>query len=209
MEFYEVLENRRTVRDFSDKEVPDEVLSKILGAGLKAPSNDHLRQLEFVVVRGYENIIKILAPIEGNIASFTKSNVSDLAEVMDKDEYAMFVDAMPKQQRMLMQSNCLVLPFFRQIGSPLLKPKNLSSLNYFASAWASIENIMLGATAEGLACALHIPIMDESEHVKQVVGAPADYELACFLAIGYKSDKAPNLKQKEIKIADKIHKNKW
>ena len=55
MEFYEVLERRRTIRDFSDKIVTDEVLEKILSAAFKAPTNDHLRQFEFIVVRGRDN----------------------------------------------------------------------------------------------------------------------------------------------------------
>ena len=50
MDFYQVLEKRRTIRDFSDKEVTDEVLKKVLSAAFKAPTNDHLRQFEFVVV---------------------------------------------------------------------------------------------------------------------------------------------------------------
>ena len=45
MDFYQVLEKRRTIRDFSDKEVTDEVLKKVLSAAFKAPTNDHLRQL--------------------------------------------------------------------------------------------------------------------------------------------------------------------
>ena len=32
MDFYQVLEKRRTIRDFSDKEVTDEVLKKVLSA---------------------------------------------------------------------------------------------------------------------------------------------------------------------------------
>ena len=55
MEFYEVLERRRTIRDFSDKIVTDEVLEKILSAAFKAPTNDHLRQFEFIVVRSAGN----------------------------------------------------------------------------------------------------------------------------------------------------------
>ena len=51
MDFYEVLERRRTYRDFSDREVSDEVLKRVIGSAFKAPTNDHLRQLEFVVVR--------------------------------------------------------------------------------------------------------------------------------------------------------------
>lgn len=58
MEFSEVLNNRRTYRDYSDREVSDEILNKVISAAFKAPTNDHLRQFEFVVVRGRENIAK-------------------------------------------------------------------------------------------------------------------------------------------------------
>lgn len=50
MELYEVLEKRRTYRDYSDREVSDEIVKKVIAAAFKAPTNDHLRQLEFVVV---------------------------------------------------------------------------------------------------------------------------------------------------------------
>ena len=70
MELYEVLEKRRTYRDFSDREVSDEILKRVIGAAFKAPTNDHLRQLEFVVVRGRENIAKIIAPLAKNMAAF-------------------------------------------------------------------------------------------------------------------------------------------
>ena len=52
MEFSEVLNNRRTYRDYSDREVSDGILYKVISAAFKAPTNDHLRQFEFVVVRG-------------------------------------------------------------------------------------------------------------------------------------------------------------
>lgn len=56
MDFYQVLEKRRTIRDFSDKKVTDEVLEKVLLAAFKAPTNDHLRQFEFIVVRGRKTL---------------------------------------------------------------------------------------------------------------------------------------------------------
>ena len=174
MDFYQVLEKRRTIRDFSGREVTDEVLEKILSAAFKAPTNDHLRQFEFVVVRGPENIARLVSPVAENTEAIQQTGLKAAAETMDKDEHAMFVDALPKQQRMLMQSNCLVLPFFRQKDCPLCRPADQSSLNYFASAWAAVENILLAATAEGLACAFRIPIGNESEYVKQIVGAPAE-----------------------------------
>ena len=147
MELYEALEKRRTCRDYSDREVSDEILKRVIGAAFKAPTNDHLRQLEFVVVRGRENIAPIIDPLAKNMAAFKKL-VHEADESGDKDKMAMFADALPKQQRMLMQSGLLILPFFRQKQSPLLKPVEQSSLNYFASAWCALENMLLAATAE-------------------------------------------------------------
>ena len=131
------------------------------------------------------------------------------AGVMDRDEHAMFTDALPKQQKMLMQSGCLVLPFFRQKDCPLCEPADQSSLNYFASAWAAIENILLAATAEGLACAFRIPIGNEPEHVKRLVNAPEGYEFTCFLAIGHAAPNAHLSRQKEIRTEERIHQNIW
>ena len=101
MEFYQVLEKRRTVRDFSDRKVDDEVLKRILEAAFKAPTNDHLRQFEFVVVRGQERIGRIISPVSENTRNIQQTGLEVAGNTMDRDEYAMFVDALPKQQRML------------------------------------------------------------------------------------------------------------
>lgn len=208
MDFYEVLEKRRTYRDFSDREVSDEILKRVIGAAFKAPTNDHLRQLEFVVVRGRENIAKIIAPLAKNMAAF-KELVAEVDESDDEDKMAMFADALPKQQRILIQSGLLVIPFFRQLTWPLLKPVEQSSLNYFASAWCALENMLLAATAEGLGTVFHIPVADEAEKIKQIVNAPEDYEFTCLLTMGYPAENAFLPKQKVIDVESRIHTGIW
>lgn len=98
MEFTDVLEKRRTYRDYSDREVSDEILNKVISAAFKAPTNDHLRQFEFVVVRGKENIAKVIAPLAKNIAAFSKL-VFEADDTGDKEKMEMFADALPKQQK--------------------------------------------------------------------------------------------------------------
>lgn len=177
MDFYDVLNRRKTIRGFSDKEVSDAVLRKVMNAAFKVPVNDHLRQFEFVVVRGQENIACVISPVS--------------------------------EKHIFMQSNCLVLPFFRRRDYRVSQPVDESSLNYLVSAWAAVENIQLAATAEGLACISHIPTGNESEYVKWVVGSPVGYEFTCFLAIGYETPDAHIPKQKEIRVEDRIHENVW
>lgn len=208
MELYEVLEKRRTYRDFSDREVSDEILKKVIGAAFKAPTNDHLRQFEFIVVRGRENIAKVIAPLAKNMAAFEEL-VFEVDDTKDEDKMAMFADALPKQQKMLMESGLLILPFFRQKQSPLLEPVEQSSLNYFASAWCALENMLLAATAEGLGTVFHIPVGDEAEKIKEIVNAPEGYEFACLLTMGYPTENAFLPRQKEIDIEQRIHINVW
>lgn len=208
MELYEVLEKRRTYRDFSDREVSDEILNRVINAAFKAPTNDHLRQFEFVVVRGQENIAKVIAPLAKNMAAF-RELVFEVDESGDKDKMAMFADALPKQQKMLMESDLLILPFFHQQTCPLLHPVEQSSLNYFASAWCALENMLLAATAEGLGAVFHIPVSDEAEKIKEIVGAPKDYEFTCLLTIGYPSENAFLPKQKIVNVGERIHRNMW
>lgn len=208
MEFNEVLEKRRTYRDYSDHEVNDEILNKVISAAFKAPTNDHLRQFEFVVVRGRENIAKVIAPLAKNMAAF-KDLVFEVDETGDKDKMAMFADALPKQQRMLMQSGLLIIPFYNQKQSPLLHPVEQSSLNYFASAWCAVENMLLAATNEGLGTVFHIPVADEVEQIKKIVNAPEGYEFTCLLTIGYPSENAFLPKQKVIDVNSRIHKGSF
>ena len=201
MEFSEVLNNRRTYRDYSDREVSDEILDKVISAAFKAPTNDHLRQFEFVVVRGRENIAKVMAAF--------KDLVFEVDNTGDKDKMEMFADALPKQQRMLMQSGLLIIPFYNQKQNPLLHPVEQSSLNYFASAWCALENMLLAATDEGLGTVFHIPVADEAEQIKKIVNAPEGYEFICLLTMGYPAEGAFLPKQKEINILHRIHLNKF
>lgn len=204
MELYETLEKRRTYRDYSDREVSDETLRRIIGAAFKAQTNDHLRQLEFIVIRGQKNIAGIIAPLAKNMEAF-KTLVAEVDESGDVDKMAMFADALPKQQKMLMQSGILIIPFFRQLSAPLLQPMEQSSLNYFASAWCAVENMLLAATAEGLGCVFHIPVADEADQIKALVNAPEGYEMTCLLTVGYPAENAFLPRQKEIDIDTRIH----
>ena len=50
MEFYDVIDARRSVRDFTDEPIPEDVLKRIIGAAYKAPANDFFRDWHFIVV---------------------------------------------------------------------------------------------------------------------------------------------------------------
>ncbi len=51
MELIRAINTRRTVRDFADEEIPDPIIKKALEAGLKAPSYNHQKQWDFILVK--------------------------------------------------------------------------------------------------------------------------------------------------------------
>ena len=56
MEFYETVNRRRSIRQFTDAPIAREVLERVLEAGLAAPSSDHQRRWELVVLADRDRI---------------------------------------------------------------------------------------------------------------------------------------------------------
>lgn len=69
--------------------------------------------------------------------------------------------------------------------------------------------MLLAAAAEGLGSVFHIPVSDEADKIKEIVGAPEGYEFTCLLTIGYPAENAFLPRQKEINVEDRIHTNVW
>ena len=177
MEFYQVINNRRTVRDLTAEPIPADVLEHIIAAGIQAPTYDHRREWEFVILRGEEEkenalqFVKAFAEAQGE-NRFVSASASP--------QQKMYADAMPKQYSMLRKSGYVILPFFKG-GNSLFHASSVSSLNSFASVWCCIENIFLAATAEGAACSMRIPVGNEGLQVAEAVHAPKGYLLPCYI----------------------------
>ena len=62
MDLYEVIETRRSVRAYSDKPIPEDVLKRVLNAGRIAPSGSNRQPTRFIVVRDPE-ARKALVPL--------------------------------------------------------------------------------------------------------------------------------------------------
>ncbi len=207
MEFYEAVETRRTIREFEDKLISEDIVKRILSAGLKAPTNNHLREWEFVIVNDKKERLKVL-----NLKDMTSyddcEKMMDSYGMTDSDQRGMYHIAMPKQFSMLYGAGCLILPFFK-LRDPLLQPSCLSSLNEFASIWCCIENILLAAASEGIFGVTRIPMEEELIHIKNTINHPDNYAMPCYIALGYPKQNIKLPVQKVINIEDRIHLNSW
>lgn len=139
MELYETINRRKTTREFLNKPVDFEVIKRILEAGNKAPTWDHNRNWQYIVLRTDEE------------KDYAFEYAKTVADKFDAKRYLntprpyqitlgqkMYGYAMPKQFTMLKSAPYVIIPLFR---SKQLKGEYVSGLNAFATIWCVIENI--------------------------------------------------------------------
>ena len=82
MDFFEVVNNRRSVRKFTNAEVPEGVIRKCLKASLQAPNSSNLQPWEFYWLRSTEKKKKVIeACFSQNAAKTAKELVVAVARI--------------------------------------------------------------------------------------------------------------------------------
>ena len=69
MDVLEAIHSRRSIRDFTDQPVPDELVWRIIEAGTWAPSSGNMQAWEFVVVKDPETRRKLVETTDAGIVS--------------------------------------------------------------------------------------------------------------------------------------------
>lgn len=205
MEFYEVISKRKTSREWADKEVDGEAVKRIITAGLAAPTHNHLREWEFIVLHQQEE--------KENCLQFAKAWVEEHG-LTDPDRLfpdgsvmqRMYKYAMPRQYTMLATASYLVIPLFKAYS---LHSDYVDELNVFSAAWCVVENMFLAATAEGLGTSMRIPVGEEGPRVCEALGVPEGWMMPCYIGIGYPKEDAPEVEQHHFTADQKIHIGKW
>ena len=205
MEFREVIERRRTIRDFQDKEVPMSIINYAIENGFKAPTYNHLRDWNFIVINSLESKLKL-------IESENLDKAIDLKKLEDsfRNEETimkeMYLDAIPKQKKMILEAPSVIVVVFKP-KTKVEQAKRIYDLNCLASIWTCIENFLLSLAEHDVFGVTFIP--QNIEIIKTKLEIPDELEIASIIPIGYKTDDAKMLKQKTIKIKEKIHFEKW
>lgn len=199
MEFYDVVNKRRSIRQFEDREIPGEVLERVLDAGLKAPSSNHQRRWELVTLTDkaiIKELAKLIRPYPCRI------------QEPKTPQQEMFKIAYPRQRSMVEESACVILPFFKQ-KYPMTEDKNGYGLMDYGATWALVENMLLATTAEGLGSVVHIPVKKEPEQIKELLHIPDGWYLPTLVILGYATPNAEVPLQVRATVENKVHWNKW
>ncbi|GAA0265668.1 hypothetical protein GCM10008922_25990 [Faecalicatena contorta] len=203
MEFNEVINKRKTSREFTDKEVDFDAIKRILEAGMKAPSWDHYRNWQFIVLHTKEEKEKAFSYAKQIADRFDTGKYESRKRNLAQEMYAY---AMPRQYTMLADCPYVIVPLFK---CSRLNGEWVSKLNPLTTAWCVAENMMLSIINEGLGYSLRIPLNKEHDIVIEKLDVSKGWMTPCFIGVGYPKEDERVLKQYDSNPDSHIHMGAW
>ncbi len=189
-EFYENLNRRRTVRDFSDQDFPFEIIEKAILTAGTAPSGAHMQPWRFVVVRDAGIKSKIRKAAEKEEYESYHKRMSDkwlkrLAP-LGTDEHKPFLEIAPY----------LIVVF--RINS--ITEDGETEPTYYSQESVGIAVGMLLSALHnaGLATLTHTP--SPMKFLQEILGRPKNEVPFVLIPVGYPAQyaKVPDLERKSL-----------
>lgn len=189
--FYEHLKKRRTVRDFSEKEVPREVIEDCLMAAGTAPNGANMQPWHFVVVQDKEMKSKIREGAEKEEQEFYERRASEewlnALEPLGTDKEKPFLEEAP----------FLIAIFAESYGTTKDGDK---VQNYYVKESVGIATGMLITAIHnaGLVSLTHTP--SPMGFLNDILGRPKNERPFLLLVVGYPKEdvKVPDITKKPL-----------
>ena len=191
-DFYEEIDRRRTVREFSDRPVPRDIIETALRAAGTAPSGANLQPWHFVVVSGAETKKKIRVAAEVEEREFYEHRASaewlEALRPLGTDSDKPFLETAPY----------LITVFLQKFGE---LPDGRKVKHYYPVESTGIATgILITALHEaGLATLTHTP--SPMKFLNEILDRPKSERPFLLLVVGYPAAAAvvPDIERKPLK----------
>jgi nitroreductase len=184
-----IIKTRRSIRRYKEKDVPDELLEKIIEAGRWSPSGDNGQPWRFIIVRDPETkkaLGKIAA--EGSGRRFTAEYFT--GRMQERFEGLKDLDKKDKAYKKLTSGE--VSSFLANAPVIIIVCAKLDVWDVPYDSAMATQNMVLMAHALGLgSCVVVAPVSDMRDDVKVMKAKIHGYKVIAPLAIGY-PDESPN-----------------
>lgn len=168
MTFSELLQKRRAIRDFEDKEVPLKIVEEILQESTLAPSASNNQPCRFVVVQCRKTIKALSDESKANLLSDHAENKIKL-----KSDYVTFLQN--ENFNVFYNAPCVIY---------IVGAKSVGSLDVDAALTASY--IMFGAAARGLGtCWVALGANIRDPKLRAELGIPDSCRIVAPIILGY------------------------
>lgn len=189
--FYAEVDRRRTVREFSDRPVPRDIIENAVKAASTAPSGANLQPWHFVVVSGAATKRRIREAAEAEEREFYEHRASsewlDALAPLGTDSNKPFLETAPY----------LVAIFLQKYGT---LPDGRKVKHYYPTESTGLATGLLIAALHraGLATLTHTP--SPMKFLNEILGRPKNERPFLLLVVGYPAEDArvPDIRRKGL-----------
>ena len=180
-----VIQDRRSIRNFTDEPVSDQDLEMLMEAARQAPSGENAQPWRFIIVKD-EGMRKKMGAIAGG-GSSRRFTAEFVTQKMQK-RFENLQDEEKKQKAFKKLTSGQVSAFMAEapVNIVVCGKKDVWDTPYDTSA--AIENILLMVTALGLgACWVIAPCIDirDEERIKELLDIPEEFKAVSILSVGH------------------------
>jgi len=175
MDVFEALHTTRAIRRFKTDPVPDELITKVLDAAIRAPSGGNGQPWSFMVVKD--------AGLKRQVAAHYRRAWN---EVYGPAERAATMDSRVYQSATYLAEHMAEAPVF--IIPCIATPGGRSSFSAGSSIYPAVQNLMVAARGLGLGTTLTSLHKRYEAEVKAILGIPDGVETAALIPMGYPAD---------------------
>ena len=202
-----VIQDRRSIREFTKDPVSDQDLDLILEAARQAPSGENAQPWRFIIVKD-EGMRKKMGAIAGGGSG--RRFTSEFVTKKMQERFANLQDEAKKQAAFQKLTSGQVSAFMADapVNLVVCGKKDVWDMPYDTSA--AIENILLMVTALGLgACWVIAPCIDirDEERIKALLDIPEGYKAVSILSIGHPT--RPHRPRPRIPMNELVFNEKW
>jgi len=221
MDLFEAMYTARAIRRFKPDPVPDEVITKVLDAAIRAPSGSNEQSWEFIVVKDAEQRKRIGAVYRkgGNILMALYANRTKPPHMSQETYDKLMASAMYLLDHMA-DAPVLLLACLKQTPPagppPQFPPDAAAGLKNMArmggsSIYPAVQNIILACRAFGLGTVLTTIHMFYEDEVKAILGLPPEVQTYALMPIGYPRGKFGPIKRRQVSEVAYLdgYKNHW
>ena len=202
-----VIQDRRSIREFTDEPVSDQDLDLILEAARQAPSGENAQPWRFIIVQD-EGMRKKMGAIAGGGSG--RRFTSEFVTQKMQERFANLQDEAKKKAAFEKLTSGQVSAFMADapVNIVVCGKKDVWDMPYDTSA--AIENILLMVTALGLgACWVIAPCIDirDEERIKSLLGIPEGFKAVSVISVGHQT--RPHRQRPRLSIKDLVFNEKW
>ncbi len=202
-----VIQDRRSVREYTAEPVSDRALDIILEAARQAPSGENAQPWRFIIVRDAETRRRLGALAGGGSGRrFTAEFVTKKMQ----ERFSGLQDEAKRRAAFEKLTSGQVSAFLADapVSIVVCGKKDVWDMPYDTSA--AIENMLLMVTALGLgACWVIAPCIDirDEESVKALLHIPEGFKAVSIVSIGHPA--RPHRPRPRLPIRDLVFRERW